>query len=281
MARRFEGKVVFITGGSAGIGAATGVAFGREGAKVALTGRNEARLAESVQAVQATGAEALAVPCEVNDRASIDVAIQKTVDAFGALDVVIANAGFGVDGPLAKLTTDDFRRQFDTNVFGAIDTVYAALPHLIKSKGRLGIVSSVLGKIGRPDMSAYAASKFALCGFSESIYYELAPLGVSVTSINPGLVASNFRQTDNTGEFRKDWKDPAPQLFVVPAERAAREIVNALYKRKFEVNVTGHGKIGVWINRHFPWLVRAVLRQISRRRPGSTERATRESTSEN
>ena len=276
MARRFEDKSVFITGGSSGIGAALGVAFAREGARVALAARNLDRLADSARAVEAAGGEAIALRCDVTDRASIDSAVKRAVEKFGGLDVVVANAGFGVDGVIMKLETKDYRRQFDTNVFGAIDTVYATLPHLIESRGRLAIVSSVLGKIGRPAMSAYAASKFAVCGFAESIYYELADLGISVTCVNPGLVESNFRVVDNEGRFHEEWTDPAPRFFVMPAERAARHIVRAIYKRRFESNVTFHGKFGIFMNRHFPWMVRTAQRQLTKGRVHRFDRPTRD-----
>ena len=276
MAKRFEDKTAFITGGSSGIGAALGVAFAREGARVALAARSLDRLAESVQAVEEAGGSAIALQCDVTNRASIDEAVVRAVEEFGGLDVVVANAGFGVDGLLTKLETEDYRRQFETNVFGMIDTVYATLPHLVESKGRLAIVSSVLGKIGRPAMSAYAASKFAVCGFAESIYYELAELGISVTCINPGLVESNFRVVDNEGRYREEWTDPAPQFFVMPAERAARDIVRAIHKRRFEVNVTLHGKFGIFMNRHFPWMLRTAQRQLTKGRVHEFDRSERE-----
>ncbi len=276
MPRRFETRVVLITGGSSGIGAACGIAFAREGARVVLAARHEGKLAEAIKAVEAEGGAALAIPCDVSDRASLDEAVARAVERFGRLDVVLANAGFGVNGPLTKLSTDDYRRQFDTNVFGVIDTVYAALPHLIASKGRLGIVSSVLGKIPRPNMSAYCASKFALCGFSEAIAYELADQGVSVTCINPGLVASNFRRVDNQNQLREDWNEIASARLIVPAERAAREIVNALYRRKMDATITGHGRAGVFVYRHFPGLVRLAIRRATAGRLEKSDRSRRE-----
>jgi len=279
MGKRFNDKTVFITGGSSGIGAATGVAFAREGADVVLAARNEDRLADAVEAVEAAGGQVLAVRCDVTERSSIDQAVAKAVDRFGGLDVVLANAGFGVDGPFQKLTTADFRRQFDTNVFGVIDTLYATLPHLLASQGRIGIVSSVLGKIARPTMSAYTASKFALCGLSEALYYELADQGVSVTGINPGLVESNFRRVDNTNRLRVDWTESAPEFLIVSADRAAREIVQALYKRRVDVQVTGHAKVAVFVYRHAPGLVRFAIRRATRGRMGARDRSWRESVS--
>ena len=125
-------------------------------------------------------------------------------------------------------------------------------------------------------MSACAASQFAVCGFAESISYELADLGISVTCVNPGLVESNFRVVDNEGRFHEEWTDPAPQFFVMPAERAARDIVRAIYRRRFEANVTLHGKFGIFMNRHFPWMVRTAQRQLTRGRLHDFDRSARE-----
>jgi short-subunit dehydrogenase len=173
------------------------------------------------------------------------------------------------------LTTSDYRRQFETNFYGVLDTVYATLPHLAASKGRLGIVSSVLGYIPRPTMSAYVASKFAVTGFTETIAYELAEKDISVTCISPGLVASNFRRVDNQGRFRQEWKETAPERFIVPAHRAAREITNALHRRKVHAVITGHGRLGVFVYRHAPWLVRFALRHASRGRFDKLDRSSR------
>jgi NAD(P)-dependent dehydrogenase (short-subunit alcohol dehydrogenase family) len=278
MTKRFENQVALITGGSTGIGAAVGIQFAREGARVALAARSADRLAAAVSAVDAAGGEAIALACDVTDRASVDAAVSQTLARFGRIDVVLANAGFGVNGLFADLTTDDFRRQFETNFFGVLDTVYATLPHLAATKGRLGIVSSVLGSIARPTMSAYTASKFALTGLSEAIAHELPARGVSVTCISPGMVASDFQRVDNHGTFHPEWKDTERGRFVVPADRAAREIVDALYRRRFHAVITGHGRLGVFVNRHAPWLVRFAIGRISRGRLERIEEARRTET---
>jgi short-subunit dehydrogenase len=124
-------------------------------------------------------------------------------------------------------------------------------------------------------MSAYSASKFAVTGFSEAIAYELAERSVSVTCISPGLVASNFRRVDNSGTFRTDWRETAPERFIVPAGRAAREIVNALYKRKVHAVITGHGRLGVFAFRHVPWLVRFAIHMRTRGRLQRVDRSNR------
>lgn len=267
MGRRFEGQAVFITGAGTGIGEALAHAFAAEGARVALAGRREDRLTLVADAIRANGGEALALRCDVTDRASLDAAIQATVDTFGGLDVCIANAGFGIAGPFEKIATDDYRRQFDTNVFGVIDTAYAAYPHLVAKRGRFAVVGSVAGRLGTPRSSAYAASKFAVCGWAESVAPEWAAQGVSVTLLNPGFVDSEIRFKDNSESLRPNAKDPAPAWLVMPAETAARKMLRAIEKRRFEVVITLHGKLAVAAVRLFPRLVHAALRRSAGTRP--------------
>jgi short-subunit dehydrogenase len=258
-------EVVFITGASAGIGAGLAREYAKRGACVALGGRNEERLEAVKQEVESLGGKALSIVCEVTSGASLDLAADLIIQEWGRLDTVVANAGFGVSGRLEDLVTDDYRRQFDTNVFGLLDTVYACLPHIIESKGRVVLISSVMGKLGRPTSSAYAASKFAVCGIAESIHYELRNKGVTVTCLNPGLVESHFRMTDNRSEWKEDVSDPAPQWLVVPTGVAARSMVNAIQRRKREVTITGHGKLLVAFHQYVPWLFHLAMRVWNRR----------------
>ena len=119
---RFEDKVVWITGASAGIGRAMALRFAREGAHLALSARREERLTELVAEVEALDRKALAVPCDVTDETTVAEAVARTVDHFGHLDVAIANAGYGATGPTATLDLDIWRRQFDVNVLGVVST---------------------------------------------------------------------------------------------------------------------------------------------------------------
>ncbi len=269
MAGRFQGSSVFITGASSGIGEALARAFALEGARLALAARRLERLESVRQELMPAAAEVLAVPCDVTSRPSLDAAVAQTAEAFGGIDVAVANAGFGVTGFFQDLSTADFRRQFETNVFGLLDTVYAVLPHVRASKGRLALISSVSGRVGSPASSPYVASKFAVTGLAASIYYDLRADGVSVTCIEPGFVESKIRMTDNAGRFHEDWNDPVPPWLVVPRDRAARAIVSAIYKRKPEAVITGHGKLAVWSARHFPRTVRFIQRQAVQRMPGN------------
>lgn len=270
----FAGKTVFITGGSSGIGAALGRAFAAQGAAVALAARSADRLAGVVADIEGDGGRALALRCDVTSRTDLDAAVAQTVERFGALDVVVANAGFGVSGPFERLTTEDYRRQFDTNFFGVLDTIYAALPHLLASGGRIAVISSVYGRLGGPTVSAYCASKFALCGFSESVYYELADKGVSVTCINPGVIKSNFRMVDNRNQRHADRRDPMAWI-AMDTDKAARQMVRAIARRKPEATITFHGKLAAFLHNHFPRTFRFAFRQATRGRLNKMEEIRR------
>src|SRR5262245_5730580 len=136
MGKRFQDLVVWITGGGTGIGRALAIELAKQGADVAVSGRRKDRLAEAVSAIEATGRRGLAVACDVTDEASQTAAVAEMVGQLGKLDVVVANAGFSVAGGIDKLSIDDWRRQFETNVFGLVATIKVSLPELRKTKGR-------------------------------------------------------------------------------------------------------------------------------------------------
>src|SRR5690349_5319628 len=128
MARDLLGKVTLITGASSGIGAALGRELARRGARPVLAGRRQDRLEALAQEIQEAGGQALAVQCDVTRDGDLERAASRAREAFGGIDVVVANAGNGVTGTMESLTLEDVRRQFETNVFGVLRTVYAALP---------------------------------------------------------------------------------------------------------------------------------------------------------
>jgi len=255
MARRFEDKVVWITGGGSGIGRALALAFAEEGAAVAVSGRREDRLQEVAQELEARGAKALAVRCDVADEASVADAVQKVVRAWGGLDVAVANAGFAVAGPIEKLSAADWRRQLDVNVIGAAMTARYAIPHLRERKGRLVLVGSVSAMMSTPGVGAYSASKYAVRAIGQTVAVELHGSGVTCTTIHPGYIESEIAQVDNQGRFDPSRKDGRPKRLMWPTDRAARVMVDAIAKRKREYTFTGHGKIGAFAGRHMPALV--------------------------
>lgn len=257
---RFQNQVVLLTGASSGIGLAMARVFFEQGANLILVARRKDRLEEHCKAFTTPSQRAFACMADVSKDGEIEKAVELAVKEFGRLDVVVANAGFGVVGEVEKLSLDDFRRQFETNIYGVIRTVKAALPELKKSKGRIGITGSVNGFVALAGNSPYAMSKFAVRALAESLSLELAEAGISVTHLAPGFVESEIRRVDNQGALRDHAPDPLPSWLPMKADKAARQMVNSLFLRRREIVITGHGKAAVWINRHFPEVTHSLLR---------------------
>ena len=265
----FLGKAVLITGASSGLGEELARQLAQQGALLTLAARRAevlARLGGSIR--EATGASPLVIECDVTRDGDVERAVAETVAERGKLDIAFANAGFGVAGTFAKLTLADYRRQLETNVFGVLRTLYAALPEVTRTHGQLVITGSVAGWVAVPGVSAYAMSKFALRALANSITPELAASGVMLTLISPGFVESNIRRVDNQGTLHAEAPEPLPGWLVVDRCKAARQILSAVARRRREAIITGHGLILVAAERFAPWIMRAVGRRMAARGRG-------------
>ena len=251
---------MLITGASSGIGAGLAREFARQGAHLVLLARRAERLQALATELESTGRRAIAVTADVTRDGDVERGVAAAQAEFGRLDVAVANAGFGVVGPVERLTLDDYRRQLETNVFGVLRTVQATLPALRSARGRLVIMGSVAGWVAAPNSSPYAMSKFALRALAEALGHELAPAGVAVTLVSPGYVASEIRRVDNHGRLQPDAPEPVPRWLLVRTDTAARQIVRAVGRRRRHVVVTGHARVAVFFQRHAPWLVARVIR---------------------
>lgn len=252
----FRDKVVLITGASAGIGEELARQLDKAGAKLALAARRKDRL-DSL-------GFGLALECDVTRDGDVERAVAETVRRWDKLHMVIANAGFGIGGPMKSLTIDDYRRQFETNVFGVLRTIYAALPEIEKARGDIVIIGSVSGWVAAPGGAPYSMSKFALRALANSITPELRRKGVNVILISPGFVESDIRRVENQGHLHPGKPDPIPSWLVMAKEKAVRQILRAIARRKREAIITGHGKILVALERWMPWVLRAVGRAMGR-----------------
>jgi short-subunit dehydrogenase len=260
----FHGKSVLITGASSGIGEELAFQLGQAGAHLTLAARRADRLDALARRIAAAGEpRPLVACCDVTRDGDVERAVAESTRRWGRLDVVIANAGFGVVGALRDLSVGDYRRQFETNVFGVLRAIYAALPDLEKTNGTLVIVGSVAGWAAAPNASPYAMSKFALRALADAITPELHPKGVKVTLISPGFVASDIRRVDNQGTLHPQAADPVPRWLMMPTEKAARQILRAVALGRREAIITGHGKMLVAIERFTPWLARAIRRKLA------------------
>jgi NAD(P)-dependent dehydrogenase (short-subunit alcohol dehydrogenase family)/pimeloyl-ACP methyl ester carboxylesterase len=260
----FRDRVVLITGAASGIGAAVARAFAREAAHLVLTDRRDLPALETLAAELASDARrALPVLCDVHSGDDLARASAAAVAAFGRLDVVVANAGFAVSGMFEELGIDDYRRQFETNVFGVLRTLSATLPALKETKGRIVLLGSVAGFVSLPTDTAYCMSKGAIRGLADGLRAELAPHGVSVTHVVPGFVRTNIFLNDNRGDRVAEPRNPPPdwvtRWLTAHPEPVATRIVEAVRLRRPEVAVPAHAGLALAFQRLFPGLVRRLV----------------------
>lgn len=191
---RFEDRSVVITGGASGIGRATALAFAREGARVAIADLNDARLAETERELLAIAPDSLAVHCDVSRDAEVEALAQQTAARFGQVDILMNNAGVMLRGPLEKMPVSEWEWIMGINFFGAVRGVRAFAPAMIqRGRGHIVNTASIGGLLGgRPHSAGYSASKFALVGFSETLYVHLKPRGIGVSVLCPGGVRTNL-----------------------------------------------------------------------------------------
>jgi 3-oxoacyl-[acyl-carrier protein] reductase len=200
--QNLKNKVALITGASKGIGYGIAEALLKLGVKVAITSRSQESADEAAKKL---GNDVLALASDVKSSKSQQEAVDKTIEKFGSLDFLIANAGVGHFAPIDEMDEEDWHEVIDTNLTGVFLSVKAALPALKKSKGYIITISSLAGTNFFAGGSAYNASKFGLTGFSQSIMLDLRNYGVKVTTIMPGSVATHFN--DHEPDKNKDaWK---------------------------------------------------------------------------
>jgi clavulanate-9-aldehyde reductase len=194
MSTALNGKVALVTGASSGIGEATARALAADGAHVAIAARRNDRLAALRDELESAGAQVLTLELDVTDEGAARAAVQSTVDKFGALDIVVNNAGVMLLGPVENADTTDWTRMINTNVLGLMYLTHAALPHLLASQGTVVQISSVAGRVARSGSAVYNASKHAVNAFSEGLRQEVTGRGVRVVLIEPGMVATELRE---------------------------------------------------------------------------------------
>jgi short-subunit dehydrogenase len=260
-------QTILITGASSGIGAGLARAYARRGDRLALIARRLDLLEALATELRGLEAEVTVHQGDVTRDGDVLRVVEDLAAQGIGIDVVYANAGFGVAGNVQRLSIADYQRQFDTNVFGVLRTVKETVPALRKSRGRLVLVGSVAGHAASAGMSAYSMSKFAVRALAETLHGDLAPEGIGVTLVSPGFVDSDIRRTNNQGVVQVGAKDPIPSWLRVGTEQAAREIVRGVDRGKAEIVVTGHGKVIVFIARHFPGLLRWAGLRVYKGRP--------------
>ncbi|WP_299232739.1 SDR family oxidoreductase [Natronomonas sp.] len=205
MTRSIDGDAAIVTGASSGIGRETALALAREGADVALAARREERLSELAERIEAeTDAEALVVPTDMREESAVEALVETAVEAFGGLDVLVNNAGIVVGQGIEDLPTSEYRAMMETNADGMFFATRAALSHLRESAGTIVFIGSFAGQYPRSYNPVYAATKWWVRGFAQSVAAETTG-DVAVTTINPSEVRTEIAaQTGESFEERFD-----------------------------------------------------------------------------
>jgi 3-oxoacyl-[acyl-carrier protein] reductase len=188
-----DGTVVLVTGASRGIGRAVAARIAAEGATVVLGARDESRLAEAVAEITAAGGQAEAVALDVADRASVDVAVGRALEAHGRLDGLVNNAGVTRDNLLLRMKNEDWEQVLATNLTGVFHCTQAVLKPMVKQRsGRIVNVTSVVGLVGNAGQANYAASKAGVVGFTKSVAREVASRGITANAVAPGFIETDM-----------------------------------------------------------------------------------------
>jgi short-subunit dehydrogenase len=247
-----KNKVVIITGGSSGIGKACAEAFGREGAKIVITGRNKENLFKEADALKRAGIELLPIVAdsalEEDNRRMID----ETIKAFGKIDVLINNAGISMRALFQDSDVSVIRKVMDINFYGTVYATKFALPYILNTKGSIVGVSSIAGYRGLPGRTGYSASKFAMQGFLESLRTELLKKDVHVLTACPGFTTSNIRTNSLAEDGSVKGESSMNEEKMMSAEEVALYILKAVKNRRRDLILTTQGKFTVFINKWMP-----------------------------
>ena len=221
-------QVVAVTGASSGIGEATALACAQAGAAVALAARRKDRIEALAARITEEGGRALAVETDVSSEQDARRFIERAHGELGRLDVLVNNAGVMLLGPIAGADTEEWRRMIDANVYGVLYCTHAALPLMLaQGEGHVVNVSSVAGRFARAGSGVYNLTKFGVGAFSEALRQETAPLGVRVTLVEPGAVATELaghNREEVLQQMRKMFADVTPLI----AEDIARAVMYAI-----------------------------------------------------
>jgi NAD(P)-dependent dehydrogenase (short-subunit alcohol dehydrogenase family) len=272
---KLTNQVAVITGGSMGIGEAIARLFVAEGAAVVITSRDIAR-AEAARQRIGSPDRTQAMACDVRRRADIECLVQATVTRFGRIDVWINNAGHGLLDSVEKMKAADYRALFDTNLFGAIEGMQVAIPHMRQQGGGTIInVSSVAGHIAVPFMAAYSASKAALNAVGRATALELRNTGIRVMTVCPGYIATDFPVNATQGSERWRLSPSRPQKRSVPPSVVAEATLKGYLRGKKEVIVPARYRLLIRLYQTAPGLVEWSMGRMLRPADEAIAAATR------
>ncbi len=255
----FKGKVFIVTGASSGIGKAVAVEAAKKGADVVIAARNIERLNEVENVIKGFGVDALAVQTDVSKKEDAENLINKTIEKFGKIDVLVNNAGVSMRAMFDDLQIDVFEKVMNINFMGAVYCTRYAIPHILKQKGSIVGVSSVSGFTPLPARTAYCASKYAMFGFLTTLRLENIMRGLHVMITHPGFTESNIRKHALLADGSEQGKTPRHEDKMMTAEEVAIKIIKGIRKRKRVQIMTLMGKTSWILEKIWPKLTHKLL----------------------
>lgn len=265
-----SGKPIAITGASAGIGRAAAIECARSGMPVAVAARRAEKLREVVARIESEGGRAVAVEMDVDHPADHERLVRATIEAFGSIYAVFANAGYGLASPIHETSDRQLRAIFETNFWGSLATARAALPFMLEAgRGHVLFCSSCLGRFTLPFSGHYCATKAAQLHVAHAMNVELAPRGIRVSSVHPiGTRTELFDEARkrSPGAWKSLIDPPGRSFFMQPPETVARAVVRCLRRPRPEVWTSGLTRWGMALAAACPTLTDALLRRMVARR---------------
>lgn len=254
-------KSILITGASSGIGEATARVFAANGWKVSMAARRIEKLEEIRRDIEANGGQALSIQADVMTQDDINKMVAQSIDHWGHLDALLNNAGFGRFGWLEELDpVREVRNQVEVNLLGTILTSQAVLPHMIERKtGHIINMCSMGGLVATPTYSVYAASKFGVRGFTQSLRREVGVWGIKVSAVFPGGVVTEF--AEKSGSTKRKTGISTPRWLKLQAEDVAKAVYRLTVRPKSIVVLPWLMRYSVWLNNIAPTLADKIMEE--------------------
>lgn len=260
--RKFDGKIILITGASSGIGRQAAIDFANNGAMaIILVGRSESKLT-GVAAIINSKCETMVYVCDISNKTEVIKLGRDVIHRFGRVDVLVNNAGFGFFGKVQDQSIEQIESVTATNYYGMIYCTKVFLDSMLYNKsGHIVNVASVAASFGVPGLAAYCGSKYAMLGFSESLYHELHGTGVGITVVSPITVKTNFFNNESFGG-----KMPNYVGYALPPKTVSNAIMRAANSPRLEIIVPLFIRVGVWLKQTLPYIINPLVGAAFRRK---------------
>ncbi|SDQ79779.1 SDR family oxidoreductase [Flagellimonas zhangzhouensis] len=254
-----DGKTIWVTGASSGIGKSLVLLLSKHNCNLIISSRNESELIRVKESCE-NPAKVAVIPLDLANHEELEAISEKAIGVFGKVDMLVNNAGISQRSLIMDTDMSVYKKLIDIDYLGTVALSKAILPHFIAQKsGHFVSVTSLMGKFGSPYRSGYCGAKHALHGFFDVMRMEHEKHGIKVTMICPGFVQTNVAKNALTGDGSPQIKDDVATQNGITPELAAKKIVAAIEKNKFEAYIGGKEIMGIYLKRFFPKLLHKMV----------------------